>query len=237
MIVKNGSNCNPGANAMKILLIEDDAKTADFVIRGFRQAGFQTSHAADGLTGLAMAQSEPFDAAVIDVMLPELDGFTVIEKLRAAGLQLPVVVLSARDSVESKIMGLAKGGDDYLAKPFSLAELIARVQAQVRRATSVAEPLQLTVEDLTFDLISRKVVRNGERIDLQPLEYQLLEYLMRNKGRVVSRSTIMEHVWGYNFDTRTNIVESRVCRLREKIDKPFERKLIHTVRGFGYVLE
>ena len=161
----------------------------------------------------------------------------MIEELRAAGLKLPIIVLSAKDSVESKITGLEKGGDDYLAKPFSMAELIARVHAQLRRASCAAEPTVLTVEDLTLDLISRKVVRGGERIELQPLEYQLLEYLMRNKGRVVSKNTIMEHVWEYHFDTRTNIVESRVCRLREKIDKPFARKLIRTVRGFGYVLE
>ena len=224
-------------NSMRILLIEDDAKTAEIILKGFRQAGFEVCHAADGLDGLFKAKSAPFDAAVIDVMLPKLNGFTVIEELRAAGLKLPIIVLSAKDSVESKITGLEKGGDDYLAKPFSMAELIARVHAQLRRASCAAEPTVLTVEDLTLDLISRKVVRGGERIELQPLEYQLLEYLLRNKGRVVSKTTIMEHVWEYNFDTRTNIVESRVCRLREKIDKPFARKLIRTVRGFGYVLE
>lgn len=235
--MNNGSNCNPGMNSMRILLIEDDAKTAEIILKGFQQAGFETCHAADGLDGLFKAKNAPFDAAVIDVMLPKLNGFTVIEELRAAGLKLPIIVLSAKDSVESKITGLEKGGDDYLAKPFSMAELIARVHAQLRRASCAAEPTVLTVEDLTLDLISRKVVRGGERIELQPLEYQLLEYLMRNKGRVVSKNTIMEHVWEYHFDTRTNIVESRVCRLREKIDKPFARKLIRTVRGFGYVLE
>ena len=201
---------------MRILIIEDDAKTADFVVRGFQKAGFQTCHCADGSAGLDKAKSEPFDAAVIDIMLPKMD---------------------AKDSVESKIKGLEKGGDDYLAKPFSLSELIARVQALLRRASAIAEPGVLTVEDLKVDVLSRKVTRAGQRIDLPPLEYQLLEYLVRNKGRVISKTTIIEHVWEYNFDTHTNIVESRVCRLREKIDKDFARKLIRTVRGFGYVLE
>lgn len=222
---------------MRILIIEDDAKTADFVIRGFQKAGFQTCHCADGSAGLDKAKSEPFDAAVIDIMLPKMDGFTVIDEIRAAKINLPIIVLSAKDSVESKIKGLEKGGDDYLAKPFSLSELIVRVQALLRRASAIAEPGVLTVEDLKVDVLSRKVTRAGQRIDLPPLEYQLLEYLVRNKGRVISKTTIIEHVWEYNFDTHTNIVESRVCRLREKIDKDFARKLIRTVRGFGYVLE
>ena len=222
---------------MRILLIEDDAKTAEFVSRGLAQAGFRTCHAADGLEGLLKARTEPFDLAVIDIMLPKLDGFSVIEEIRAAKLTLPIIVLSARDSVESKIKGLEKGGDDYLAKPFSFAELLARIQALLRRAASAAEPTRLVVGELSLDLISRKVTRAGQPIDLQPLEFQLLEYLMRNRGRVVSRTTILEHVWEYNFDTQSNIVEAGIFRLREKIDKPFETKMIHTVRGFGYVLE
>ncbi len=222
---------------MRILIIEDDLKTADFVEKGFQQAGFLTCHCADGLSGLEKAKTEPFDAAVIDIMLPKMDGFTVIDEIRAAKINLPIIVLSAKDSVESKIKGLEKGGDDYLAKPFSLSELIARVQALLRRVNAVSDPGALVVEDLRIDLMTRRVTRAGERIDLPPLEYQLLEYLMRNKGRVISKTTIIEHVWEYNFDTQTNIVESRVCRLREKIDKDYERKLIHTVRGFGYVLE
>lgn len=222
---------------MRILIIEDDKKTADFIVKGFQEAGFQTCHCSNGLDGLFKAKTEPFDVAVIDVMLPKLDGFTVIEEIRAAKITMPVIVLSAKDSVESKIAGLEKGGDDYLSKPFSLSELIARVQALLRRASAASSPTVLEVEDLRLDLLSRKVTRGGEKIDLPPLEYLLLEYLMRNKGRVVSKMTIMEHVWEYNFDTQTNIVESRVCRLRDKIDKPFKRKLIRTVRGFGYVLE
>lgn len=226
-----------GVGVLKILIIEDDAKTADFIEKGFQEAGFQTCHCANGEEGLSRAMSEPFDAAVVDIMLPKLDGFSVIEKIREAEISLPIIVLSARDSVESKIAGLEKGGDDYLAKPFSLSELIARENALLRRANAAAPPTVLEFEDLRVDLLTRKVTRGGEKIDLPPLEYLLLEYLMRNRGHVVSRTTIMKHVWEYHFDTQTNIVESRVCRLRDKIDKPFQRKLIHTVRGFGYVLE
>ena len=201
------------------------------------EAGFRTCCAADGLDGLFKAKSEPFDAAVVDIMLPKLDGLTVIEEIRAARLRLPIIVLSARDSVESKIKGLEKGGDDYLAKPFSFSELLARIQALIRRATATSEPTELTVRDLSLDLIRRKVTRRNVPIELQPLEFQLLEYLMRNTGRVVSKTTILEHVWEYNFDTQTNIVEAGIFRLREKIDKPFDDKMIRTVRGFGYVLE
>ena len=222
---------------MRILIIEDDAKTADFISRGLNEAGFRTGCAAVGLDGLFKAKSEPFDAAVVDIMLPKLDGLTVIEEIRAARLRLPIIVLSARDSVESKIKGLEKGGDDYLAKPFSFSELLARIQALIRRATATSEPTELTVRDLSLDLIRRKVTRRNVPIELQPLEFQLLEYLMRNTGRVVSKTTILEHVWEYNFDTQTNIVEAGIFRLREKIDEPFDDKMIRTVRGFGYVLE
>lgn len=222
---------------MRILIIEDDNKTADFVMQGFQQAGFRTERSADGLNGLLKVKTEPYDVVVVDIMLPKLDGFTVIEEIRSAGFTMPIMVLSAKDSVENKIKGLEKGGDDYLAKPFSLAELVVRVQTLLRRTNTSSEPTVLQVADLTLNIVTRKVIRDGKKIDLQPLEYMLLEYLMRNKGRVVSKTTIMEHVWEYNFNTQTNIVESRVCRLREKIDKSFERKLIQTVRGFGYVLE
>ena len=229
--------CCKDDEGMRILIVEDDKKTAGFVEKAFQQAGFKTCHVADGVEGLLKATTEPFDVAVVDIMLPKLDGLSVIEGIRKAGVKFPIIVLSAMDSVESKVKGLEKGGDDYLAKPFSITELLARVQALLRRSASSMETMTLTVEDLTLDIPSRRVHRGGVRIDLQPLEYQLLEYLMRNKGRVVSRTTIMEHVWEYDFDTQTNIVESRVCRLREKIDKTYERKLIRTVRGFGYVIE
>ncbi len=223
---------------MRILIIEDDAKTAAFIAKGLQEAGFRTAHAADGVDGLFKAKTEPFDAAVVDIMLPKLDGLSVIEEIRTAGVKLPIIVLSARDSVASKVAGLEKGGDDYLAKPFSFSELLARIQALLRRSNSAGgEPTLLTVGDLKLDLLRRKVERAGVDIDLQPLEFQLLEYLMRNHGRVVSKTTILEHVWEYNFDTQTNIVEAAIFRLRDKIDKDFEPKMIRTVRGFGYVLE
>lgn len=223
---------------MNILLVEDDDKTARFVETAFRYVGYSVFRAADGLVGLEAARTERFDAAILDVMLPKLDGISLLKQLRSEGQTLPVIVLSALDSVEHKIRGLESGGDDYLAKPFSVSELIARVQSLLRRASrSIEDAMTLTVGDLVMDLKSRKVFRGGERIELQPLEFQLLEYLVRNRGRVISKTGIMEHVWEYDFDPGTNVVESRVCRLREKIDKGRERKLIHTVRGFGYVVE
>ena len=222
---------------MKILLIEDDARTAAFILKGLKQAGFTTVHAEDGKTGLFKAKTEEFDLAVIDIMLPVMDGFSVIEKIRAAKITTPIIILSAKNAVEDKIRGLQLGSDDYLAKPFSFSELLARIQALLRRANTASDPTTLTVADLTIDLLSHRVTRGNVRIDIQPLEFQLPEYLVRNTGRVASKTMIMEHVWEYNFDPQTNVVEARVCRLRDKIDKPFERKLIHTVRGFGYVLE
>ena len=223
---------------MNILLVEDDDKTARFVETAFRYVGYSVFRAADGLAGLEAARTERFDAAILDVMLPKLDGISLLKQLRSEGQTLPVIVLSALDSVEHKIRGLESRGDDYLAKPFSVSELIARVQSLLRRASrSIEDAMTLTVGDLVMDLKSRKVFRGGERIELQPLEFQLLEYLVRNRGRVISKTGIMEHVWEYDFDPGTNVVESRVCRLREKIDKGRERKLIHTVRGFGYVVE
>ena len=222
---------------MNILLIEDDARTADFIARGFTQSGFTVTAVDNGNAGLEKLQSETFDIAVVDVMLPGLDGISVVRQARQSGCITPVIFLSAKGSVEDKISGLQAGGDDYLSKPFSFSELQARIQAMLRRAQSLSQPTQLTVADLTIDLLTRKVTRAGKRIELQPQEYSLLEYLMKNTGKIVSRTMILEHVWEYNFDPQTNIVETRLCRLREKIDKEFERKLIRTVRGFGYVLE
>ena len=222
---------------MRILLVEDDKLTADFILQGLQQAGFSTCHAADGEEGLFKLKTEQFDLAVIDIMLPKRDGIAVIEEMRAARIGIPVIVLSARGSVDDKVHGLRAGGDDYLVKPFSFTELLARIQAQLRRSAPFSEPTVLTVADLSIDLLSRKVTRAGIRIDLQPREFALLEYLMRNTGRVVSKTMIMEHVWEYNFDPQSNIVEARMYRLRDKIDKPFERELIHTIRGVGYVLE
>ena len=221
---------------MNILIIEDDAATAEFVAGAFKQVGYATMHVVDGEAGLAAALHGPYDAAVVDIMLPRLDGLEVIRRVRAAGRPLPIIVLSARGSVDAKIRGLEAGGDDYLAKPFSVAELVARVQALLRRASRTEEATVLKVEDLVMDLVTHRVTRAGNPIDLQPLEYQLLEYLMRNRGRVVSRNTILDRVWNCSFDPHTNVVESRVYHLREKIDRRSDRKLIRTVRGFGYVL-
>lgn len=222
---------------MRILLIEDDKLTADFILQGLQQAGFSTCHASDGEEGLFKVKTEPFDLAVIDIMLPKRNGISVIEEMRFARIGIPVIVLSARGSVDDKVQGLRAGGDDYLVKPFSFTELLARIQAQLRRSAPFSEPTVLTVADLSIDLLSRRVTRGGVRIDLQPREFALLEYLVRNTGRVVSKTMIMEHVWEYNFDPQSNIVEARMYSLRDKIDKPFDRELIHTIRGVGYVLE
>ena len=222
---------------MRILLIEDDLKLASFILKGFKEAGFAVDHCADGEDGLHMALSEPYDAAIVDIMLPELDGFSLIDELRRQKNTTPVIILSAKRSVEDRIKGLQTGSDDYLVKPFSFAELLARVQALIRRASGTAEPNTLVVGDLSMDLRTRKVTRGGKKIDLPPLEFSLLEYLMRNSGNVVSKTMIMEHVWDYNFDPQTNVVEVRICKLRDKIDNDFEKKMIHTVYGAGYVLE
>lgn len=222
---------------MRILLIEDDLETARFIIKGLKQEGYAVDHAVDGEEGLYTAISEPYDAAIVDIMLPRLDGLSLVEKLRHKDIKTPVLILSARASVDDRVRGLQIGGDDYLVKPFAFSELVARIQALIRRATQTAEPAILTVGDLKMDIVKRKVYRAGKRIDLQPKEFALLEYLMRNAGRVVSKTMIMEHVWDYNFDPQTNVVEARICRLREKIDRPFGCPLIHTIRGVGYVLE
>ncbi len=222
---------------MRILLIEDDLKLASFILKGFKEAGFAVDHCDDGEDGLHMALSEPYDAAIVDIMLPKLDGFSLIDELRRRKKTTPVIILSAKRSVEDRIKGLQTGSDDYLVKPFSFAELLARVQALIRRASGTAEPSTLMVGDLSMDLLTRKVIRGGKKIDLPPLEFSLLEYLMRNAGNVVSKTMIMEHVWDYNFDPQTNVVEVRICKLRDKIDNDFEKKMIHTVYGAGYVLE
>ncbi len=222
---------------MRILLVEDDSKIASFIVRGFKAEGFAVDHAADGESGLHLALTEPHDAAIIDLMLPELDGLSLIEQMRREKIKTPVIILSARGSVDDRVKGLHTGGDDYLTKPFAFSELLARVQALIRRSSNVSEPTKLMVADVTINLITREVNRAGLTIELQPLEFSLLEYLMRNAGRVVSKTMIMEHVWDYYFDPHTNVVESRIYKLREKIDKDFSNKLIHTVRGVGYVLK
>jgi heavy metal response regulator len=222
---------------MRLLLVEDDVKIAQFVMNGLKEAGFAVDHAANGEDGLHLALTEPYDIAVVDIMLPILDGLTLIEEVRRNNIDTPVLILSAKRSVDDRVKGLKTGSDDYLVKPFAFAELLARVQALIRRSTRVTAPSELKVSDLKLDLNTRKVFRAEEEILLQPLEFSLLEYLMRNAGRVVSKTMIMEHVWDYNFSPQTNVVEARICYLRDKIDKHFDRKLIHTVRGVGYVLK
>lgn len=222
---------------MRLLLIEDDQKIASFILKGLKEAGFTTDHAADGMEGLNMALGEDFDGAIVDIMLPKIDGLSVIETLRNRGISLPVLILSARRSVDDRIKGLQQGGDDYLTKPFAFSELLARIQALLRRANNTAEAITLTIEDLSIDLLARTVTRAGKNIYLQPKEFSLLEYLMRNAGRVVSKTMIMERVWDYSFDPQTNVVEARICRLRDKVDRHFDTPLVHTVRGLGYVLK
>jgi two-component system OmpR family response regulator len=222
---------------VRLLLVEDDEKIASFIVKGLKEAGFTMDHALDGVAGLNMALNEDYDGAIVDIMLPKLDGLSVIETLRKRGINLPVIILSARRSVDDRIRGLQQGGDDYLTKPFAFSELLARVQALLRRASNTTEATTLTVDDLSIDLLARTVTRSGKAISLQPKEFSLLEYLMRNTGRVVSKTMIMERVWDYNFDPQTNVVEARICRLRDKIDKNFDIPLVHTVRGLGYVLK
>jgi two-component system, OmpR family, response regulator len=223
--------------SMRVLVVEDDKKIASFVTRGLKEAGFVVDHADNGEDALHLALSEPYDAAVMDIMLPKLDGLSVIKRLRQTKIHTPVLILSAKRSVDDRIRGLQTGGDDYLIKPFSFAELLARVRALIRRANHEIEPTRLAVGDLSLDLLTREVNRAASKIDLQPREFALLEYFMRNAGTVVSKTMIIEHVWGYDFDPMTNVVDVLVSRLRNKLDRDFDNKLIHTHRGVGYALK
>ncbi|MGE5256691.1 MAG: winged helix-turn-helix domain-containing protein [Hyphomicrobiales bacterium] len=222
---------------MRILVVEDDVKIASFVIKGLEQSGFAVDHASNGEDGLFLVQTEPYDAAIIDLMLPVLDGLSLIAEMRKTNISTPIIILSAKHSVEDRIKGLQTGSDDYLVKPFIFAELLARVQALIRRSTHTTEPTSLTAGDLTVDLIKREVFRSGRKIELQPREFSLLEYLMRQPGRVISKTMIMEHIWNYHFDPQTNVVDVLVCRLRNKVDRDFHQKLIQTIRGVGYVIK
>jgi DNA-binding response OmpR family regulator len=222
---------------MHVVLIEDDEKIGGFVSQGLRQEGHVVSWARTGDEGLAVARQPGVDLAIVDVMLPGRDGLSIIRALREGRCRVPVIVLSARASVEDRVHGLEAGADDYLTKPFSFAELLARVAALKRRASPASEsPLQLQVGDLTLDLASRRVRRGGKDIELQTKEFVLLEYLMQNQGRVLSKTMILQHVWDYHFDPQTNVVDVLVSRLRSKVDREFSEKLIHTLRGVGYVL-
>jgi len=222
---------------MRILLVEDDVKIASFIVKGLKAAGYAVDHASDGEKGLDLALTEDYDTAIIDIMLPKLDGLSLIERMRKEKSHIPVIILSAKSSIDDRVKGLQTGSDDYITKPFAFSELLARVQALIRRASGLSEPTRLTVGDLSINLLTREVTRGARKIELQPIEFSLLEYLLRNAGRVVSKTMIMEHVWNYNFDPQTNVVEARVCRLRDKIDRDFDQKLILTVRGVGYVLK
>jgi len=222
---------------VRILIVEDDQKIGSFVLKGLKEAGFAVDRAADGEDGLRLALDVPYDTAVIDIMLPIRDGLNLIEELRRRKVNTPVIILSAKRSVDQRVRGLQAGGDDYLTKPFAFSELLERIRALIRRASGAVEPTSLTVRDLSADLLRREVVRASKRIDLQPREFALLEYLMRNAGRVVSKTMILEHIWDYSFDPQTNVVDVLVCRLRSKIDKGGAEKMIQTIRGAGYVLK
>jgi two-component system OmpR family response regulator len=222
---------------MRILVVEDDPTLAEFVAKGLQEAGYVVDIAEDGRRGLDLAAANRPDLAVVDVMLPALDGLGLIEALRHRGLRFPVLILSAKRSIDDRVKGLEVGGDDYLTKPFAFAELLARVQALLRRSSSASsEPTRLQVADLEIDLLARRVTRGGQPIDLRPREFALLEYLARQAGRVVSKTMIQSRIWNYSFDPRTNVVDVLVHRLREKIDHDFSPKLLHTRRGMGYVL-
>jgi len=222
---------------MRILVVEDDKKIASFVVQGLKQNGFAVDHCPDGEEALLMARSVSYDEAVVDIMLPKLDGLSLVQTLRREKMHVPVLILSAKATVDDRVKGLQAGGDDYLVKPFAFSELLARVQALIRRATHTSEPTRLTVGDLTLDLLNRAVSRNGRAIELQAREFSLLEFLMRHSGRVVTKTMILEHVWDYSFDPQTNVVDVLVCRLRNKVDKDFPKKMIHTLRGVGYVIK
>jgi two-component system, OmpR family, response regulator len=218
-------------------MVEDDATIADFVSKGLAEAGHAVDVAVDGERGAEMAIKGSYDAAIVDVMLPRLDGLALIDRIRARGVRTPVLILSARRTVDDRVKGLQAGGDDYLTKPFAFAELLARLQALIRRSTGQTEPTRLSLGDLSLDLLTRRAERAGQPIELRPREYELLEYLLRHQDRVLTKTMILSHVWGYNFNPGTNVVDVLVSRLREKIDRDFEPKLLHTVRGVGYVLK
>ncbi|MDF7808844.1 response regulator transcription factor [Pontiellaceae bacterium B12219] len=222
---------------MRILIIEDDRKISSFLSKGFREVGYAADVAEDGEEGLVLARQGLHDTIIADLMLPKLDGLGMIERIRAEGIETPVIILSAKRSVDDRIRGLQAGGDDYMVKPFSFSELLVRVQTLLRRSQRMPQATILQTGNLRMNLSDRSVERDGQPIELQPREFALLEYLMRNPGRVITKTAILEHVYDYSFDPQTNVVDVLVCRLRNRIDKKFDQKLIHTVRGVGYVLK
>ena len=221
---------------MRILLIEDDASVAEYIVKGLKENGDVVDHADDGQQGLDLAQSDNYDVMIVDRMLPSVDGLTIIQTLRANDNKTPALILSALGQVDDRVGGLKAGGDDYLVKPFDFSELLARIEAIVRRQESGATQTKLKVADLEMDLLAHKVVRAGETFNLQPREYKLLEYLMKHAGQVVTRTMLLENVWEYHFDPQTNVIDVHISRLRQKIDKGFENQLLSTVRGAGYML-
>lgn len=222
---------------MRLLVVEDDKKIASFIVKGLKQAGFATDHAEDGETALHRVTSEPYGAAIVDIMIPKLDGLALVETMRKRKIKTPVIILSAKRSVDDRIKGLAAGGDDYLAKPFSFSELLARVHALLRRSSEFTEAPQRQVGDLRIDILAREVRRGDVKIELHPHEFSLLDLLMLHAGRPVSKAMILDNVWEYDFDPQTNVVDVLVCRLRDKVDKPFGKPMIQTMRGVGYVLK
>ncbi|MBQ0797149.1 MULTISPECIES: response regulator transcription factor [Spongiibacteraceae] len=222
---------------MRVLLIEDDASVAEYIVKGLRESGYQVEHAADGKTGLVKATTEQYDALIVDRMLPHVDGLTIIQTLRASNDSTPALILSALGEVDDRVKGLKAGGDDYLVKPFAFAELLARIEVILRRQEAGSAVTRLKVADLEMDLLAHKVTRAGQPFNLQPREYKLLEYLMRHAGQVVTRTMLLENVWDYHFDPQTNVIDVHISRLRQKIDKGFDKPLLNTVRGAGYMLD
>jgi two-component system OmpR family response regulator len=221
---------------MKILVIEDDAETAAYIANGLKEHGHTVDLAATGRDGLFLAAGEPYDLMVVDRMLPELDGLSIVKTVRTAGIETPVLFLTALGGVDDRVTGLDAGGDDYLVKPFAFSELLARINALARRPPVTSAETVLRVDGLEMDLLKRAVTRDGQTLDLQPREFRLLEYLMRHAGQVVTRTMLLEYVWDFHFDPHTNVVETHISRIRAKVDKPFDAPLIHTVRGAGYCL-
>jgi two-component system OmpR family response regulator len=221
---------------MRILVVEDDLEARRYLVQGLKESGHVVDEAADGETGLSLALSQPYDVAIVDRMLPKLDGLKVVAEMREHGNSVPVLFLSALSEVDDRVKGLKAGGDDYLTKPYAFVELLARVDALMRRRSPVGVKTRLDVGDLELDLLSRAAKRSGTDIELQPREFRLLEYLMRHAGQVVTRTMLLESVWEYHFDPQTNVIDVHISRLRAKIDKGFEAPLLHTVRGAGYMI-
>jgi two-component system OmpR family response regulator len=222
---------------MRILIVEDDDRIASFLAKGLKQSGFSADIASDGEEALSLCRSVDYDSIVLDIMLPKLDGLSVLRTLRREKKLVPVLLLSAKASVDNRVTGLQAGADDYLTKPFAFSELLARLQALIRRATHVAEPTTLAAGDLSMNLLTREVFRAGQSIDLQSREFALLELLMRHPGRPITKTMILEHIWDYSFDPQTNVVDVLVHRLRSKLEKGFASKIVHTIRGVGYVIK